>query len=207
MTFRTILLALAFAAGAAPAAPAPLPAPGTTAGTPPPTVFVAPRQSLPLLSQPLPNAPSVGTVSTDEPLVLLAEQGEFVSVRTASGVSGWLRRATLTADAPRPPSELAADNAQLSEQVGTLEAQVQAFQDENAQLRARMQGLDAELAVRTRPVPMTAAGLAGFALRQLADPYTWAALGLLVLALLVAFRAGIEHRNRSIRARLGGLDL
>jgi hypothetical protein len=195
-----LLAAQALAAAAAPA-------PGAAPSTAPPTLYVAPRQSVQLLSQPQPNAPSQGTVSTDEPLAQLAEQGEFVSVRTVGGTVGWVRRSALTSDEPRPPSALAADNARLTEQVGTLEAQVQAFQDENAQLRARMQSVEATLALHTRPVPLTAAGITGFVLRMLADPYAWAALGALLLALLVAFRAGIEHRNKGIRERLGGLDL
>lgn len=171
------------------------------------TVWVSPRQTLALLNQPAAGATSGLTVASGEPLSVLAQQGEFVQVRTEAGASGWVRRSNLSETAPEPPADLVTANALLEEQVRTLDAQVRAFQDESAQLRTRMQALEAELAARTRPVPLTAAGLWGFIQRLATDPRAWGALAALLLALLIAFRLGIERRNQAIRERLGGLDL
>lgn len=173
----------------------------------PTTAWVSPRQTLALLSQPASGAMTGLTVASGDPLTVLAQQGDYVQVRTESGASGWIRRSNLSDTAPEPPADLKAENAQLEEQVRTLDAQVRAFQDESVQLRNRMQALETELAARTRPVPLTAAGLWGFVQRLATDPRAWGALAALLLALLLAFRAGVEHRNRAIRDRLGGLDL
>jgi hypothetical protein len=173
----------------------------------PETLFVAPRQTLPLLGQPQLGAPVVASVATGDELALVARQGDFVQVRTASGTVGWARGANLTAERPGPPADLAAENEGLTRQVTTLDAQVRAFQDENAQLRQRLAGVEAELAQHTRAVPLTPAGVFGFAKRLAVEPATWIALGGLLLALLFAFRAGVAHRNQSIRQRFGGLDL
>lgn len=171
------------------------------------TVWVAPRQTLPLLTQPALGALTGLTVASGDPLTVLAQQGEYLQVRTATGASGWIRRSNLSDAAPEPPADLVAANAQLEQQVRTLDAQVRAFQDESANLRNRMQALETELAARTRPVPLTAAGLWGYGQRLATDPRAWGALATLLLALLVAFRLGIERRNQAIRDRLGGLDL
>jgi hypothetical protein len=188
---------LALGAAAQPSAPAPTPT----------TVWVSPRQSLPLSNQPAPGAMTGLTVESGDALTVVAQQGDYLQVRTAAGGSGWVRRGNVTEVAPAPPSDLAVENAKLADQVLTLDAQVRAFQDESAQLRTRMQALETELAVRTRPVPLTAAGVWSFVQRLAFDPRAWVAFGVLLLALLLAFRAGIERRNRAIRERLGGLDL
>lgn len=173
----------------------------------PETLFVAPRQSLPLLALPQLGAPVVASVATGDALGVVARQGDFVQVRTAAGVLGWARSTALVADPPGPPADLAAENEGLTRQVTTLDAQVRAFQDENAQLRQRLAGVEAELAQHTRAVPLTPAGVFGVAKRLAVEPATWIALGALLLALLSAFRAGVAHRNKSIRQRFGGLDL
>jgi hypothetical protein len=54
---------------------------------------------------------------------------------------------------------------------------------------------------------LTPAGVFGVIKRLALEPTTWIALGVLALALLFAFRAGVAHRNQSIRQRFGGLDL
>jgi Bacterial SH3 domain len=195
----TLLAVAAFAQNAPSTAPAAAPSPTT--------VWVSPRQTLALLNQPASGAASGLTVASGDPLTVLAQQGDYVQVRTEAGASGWIRRGNLSDAAPEPPADLKAANALLEEQVRTLDAQVRAFQDESAQLRNRMQALETELAARTRPVPLTAAGLWGVVQRLAADPRAWGALAALVLALLIAFRFGVEHRNRAIRERLGGLDL
>lgn len=184
-------------------------APSTAPAVAPPstTVWVSPRQTLALLNQPAPGAASGLTVASGDPLTVAAQQGDYVQVRTETGASGWIRRSNLSDAAPEPPADLKAANALLEEQVRTLDAQVRAFQDESAQLRNRMQALETELAARTRPVPLTAAGVWAFVQRLAADPRAWGALAALVLALLIAFRFGVEHRNQAIRDRLGGLDL
>lgn len=171
------------------------------------TVWVSPRQTLALLNQPAAGAAGGLTVASGDPLTVLAQQGEFVQVRTEAGASGWIRRSNLSENAPEPPADLVTANALLEEQVRTLDAQVRAFQDESGQLRTRMQALEAELAARTRPVPLTAAGVWAYVQRLAIDPRAWGALAALLLALLIAFRLGIERRNQAIRDRLGGLDL
>lgn len=173
----------------------------------PATVWVSPRQTLALLNQPNAGALPGLTVASGDALTVLAQQGEFLQVRTETGASGWIRRSNLSETAPEPTADLAADNARLEEQARTLDAQVRAFQEESAQLRTRMQSLETELAARTRPVPLTAAGLWSLVQRLAVDPRAWGALGAMLLALLIAFRAGIERRNQAIRDRLGGLDL
>ena len=182
-------------------------APASGAASTPTTVWVSPRQMLSLLNQPAAGAASGLTVASGDPLTVLAQQGDYLQVRTEAGATGWIRGSNLSETAPEPPADLVTENARLDEQVRTLDAQVRAFQDESAQLRIRMQALEAELAARTRPVPLTAAGLWGFVQRLAADPRAWGALAALLLALLVAFRLGIERRNQAIRDRLGGLDL
>ena len=202
MPFAVLLAVAAFAQSAPPTVPAlPAVAPAPT------TVWVSPRQTLALLNQPASGSMTGLTVASGDALTVLAQQGDYVQVRTETGASGWIRRSNLSDAAPEPPADLKAANAQLEEQVRTLDAQVRAFQDESAQLRNRMLGLETELAARTRPVPLTAAGLWGFVRRLAADPHAWGVLAALVLALLVAFRFGVEHRNQAIRDRLGGLDL
>jgi len=171
------------------------------------SLWVAPRQSLPLLGLPQLGAPVVVSVDTGDELAVLARQGDYVQLRTAAGAVGWARSSSLTAEPPAPAGGLAAENAQLAQQVTTLDAQVRAFQDENAQMRLRLEGAEAELARMTRVVPLTPAGVFGFVKRQAVEPATWIALLVLVLALLSAFRAGVSHRNDSIRQRFGGLDL
>lgn len=171
------------------------------------TLFVAPRQSLPLLALPQLGAPVVASIATGDALGVVARQGDFVQVRTAAGVLGWARSANLVAEPPGPPADLAAENEGLTRQVTTLDAQVRAFQDENAQLRQRLAGVEAELAQHTRAVPLTPAGLFAVVKRLAVEPATWIALGAVLLALLFAFRAGVAHRNKSIRQRFGGLDL
>lgn len=175
--------------------------------TEPETLYVVPRQTLPLLGLPQLGAPVVASVATGDPLAVIARQGDFVQLRTAAGAIGWARGANLTAEPPGPPADLAAENKGLSQQVTTLDAQVRAFQDENAQLRQRLAGVEAELALQTRAVPLTPAGVFGLVRRLAVEPATWIALGGLLLAMLFAFRAGVAHRNRSIRHRFGGLDL
>jgi hypothetical protein len=182
-------------------------APPATAATTPETLWVAPRQTLPLLALPQLGAPVVASVGTGDALTVLGRQGDFVQLRTAAGVVGWSRSSALIADPPAPPADLAADNARLAQQVTTLDAQVRAFQDENAQLRRQLDGVENELALHTRVVPLTPAGVFGFIKRQAVEPATWIAALVLLLALLFAFRAGVAHRNDSIRQRFGGLDL
>ena len=173
----------------------------------PETLWVAPRQTLPLLGLPQLGAPVVASVATGDPLTVLARQGEFAQVRTAAGAIGWARTTNLSAESPAPPADLAADNARLAQQVTTLDAQVRAFQDESAQLRQRLAAAEAEVAQLTRAVPLTPAGVLGLLRRLALEPSTWIALGSLLLALLIAFRAGVSHRDESIRRRFGGLDL
>lgn len=203
MTQRLVAACLALCASVV-AAQAPAPA-----ATPAPaeTLWVAPRQALPLYGAPQPGAAVVASVATGDALTVLARQGDFVQARTSAGTVGWARQTGLTADPPAPPSELAAENKALAQQVTTLDAQVRAFQDENAQLRQRLGAVEAELALHTRAVPLTPAGVFGLVKRLAFEPTTWIALGGLLLALLFAFRAGVAHRNQSIRQRFGGLDL
>ena len=171
------------------------------------TLWVAPRQSLPLLGLPQLGAPVVVNVGTGDALAVLARQGDYVQLRTAAGAVGWARGSALTADPPAPPADLAAENAKLAQQVTTLDAQVRAFQDENAQLRQRLDGVESELAQHTRAMPLTPAGVFGVVKRAAVEPATWIVALALLLALLFAFRAGVAHRNDSIRQRFGGLDL
>ncbi len=204
MQVRHLLsLAVLLAAAAALAQSAPAPATPST----PTTVWVSPRQTLSLFNQPAAGSMTGLTVASGDPLTVLAQQGDYLQVRTETGASGWIRRSNLSEAAPEPPADLVAANAQLEEQVRTLDAQLRAFQDESVQLRNRMQALEVELAARTRPVPLTAAGVWAYVQRLAADPRAWGALAALVLALLIAFRFGVEHRNQAIRERLGGLDL
>jgi len=182
-------------------------APVATLTPAPATVWVSPRQTLPLLNQPAPGATPGLTVASGDALTVLAQQGEFLQVRTETGASGWIKRSNLSETAPAPTADLVAENARLEEQLRTFDAQVRAFQEESAQLRTRMQALETELTARTRPVPLTAAGVWSLVQRLAIDPRAWAAFGALLLALLLAFRFGIEHRNQGIRNRLGGLDL
>jgi len=193
-------IALAADAGTPPAGAPP-------SATPPEIAYVAPRQVLTLLSQPHSGATAIGSVASGDALTVSARQGDFVQVRSAGGTSGWVRGANLTADAPTTPSQLEADNARLAEQVTTLDAQVRAFQDESAQLRTRLDAAETELAVHTRAVPLTPAGLFGRVRRLAMEPAAWIGLGALALALALAFRAGLAHRDESIRRRFGGLDL
>lgn len=204
---RLALLTALLTAGAASAASV-APAAETATLTPAPaTVWVSPRQTIALLSQPAVGALAGPTVASGDALTVLSQQGEFLQVRTEAGASGWIRRRDLSDSAPAPSADQVEENARLQEQVRTLDAQLQAFQAENQQLRERMQAADAELAARTRPVPLTVAGVWAYAQRLAAEPSAWTALAVLLLMLLAAFRYGIEHRNRSIRDRLGGLDL
>lgn len=198
-----VCLALCAAAPLAAAEPAPAPAPAAS----PETLWVAPRTTLPLLGLPQLGSPVVVSVGTGDALAVIARQGDFVQVRTAAGAIGWARSSNLTAEPPAPPADLAAENARLAQQVTTLDAQVRAFQDENGQLHQRLEGAEAELAQLTRAVPLTPAGVFGLLKRLAVEPETWIALASLLLALLFAFRAGVNHRNKSIRQRFGGLDL
>lgn len=209
MDQRLAAACLAFCASvAAPGAAAQPVAPPVAATAPQPeTLWVAPRQSLPLLGLPQLGSPVVVSVDTGEGLTVVARQGDFVQVRTAAGAVGWARSSALTAEPPAPPADLAAEKAQLAQQVTTLDAQVRAFQDENVQLRQRLDGVEAELAQHTRAVPLTPAGVFGLVKRLAVEPTTWIAVAALLLALLVAFRAGVAHRDDSIRQRFGGLDL
>ena len=177
------------------------------ASAPTETVFVTPRQALPLLNLPQVGSSSAGTVATGDALTVVLRQGEFVQVRTGAGATGWVRATNLTSESPLPPPDLAADNARLTQQVTTLDAQVRAFQDENAQLHQRLAAVEAELALHTRAVPLTPAGVFGFIRRSAVVPETWIALSALLLVLALAFRFGVAHRNQSIRQRFGGLDL
>ncbi len=204
MSARHLLpLALLLATTVAIAQSAPSPAPPAA----PTTVWVSPRQTLALLNQPAVGSMPGLTVASSDPLTVLAQQGDFLQVRTEAGATGWIRRSNLSEAAPESSVDLKAANAQLEEQVRTLDAQLRAFQDESAQLRNRMQALEVELAARTRPVPLTAAGVWAYVQRLAIDPRAWGALAALLLALLLAFRFGVEHRNQAIRERLGGLDL
>lgn len=171
------------------------------------TLWVAPRQTLPLLSQPQLGSPSIAAITTGEALTVVARQGDFVQLRTAAGAIGWVRSTLLTSESPAPPADLAAENARLAQQVTTLDAQVRAFQDESAQLRLRLTVVETELALQTRTVPLTPAGVFGVIKRLAVESTTWIVLGSLLLALLIAFRIGVAHRNESIRQRFGGLDL
>lgn len=204
---RLTLLALLLGHGAASAATVVPAAEAATLTPAPATVWVSPRQTIALLSQPALGALAGPAVASGDALTVLAQQGEFLQVRTEAGASGWIRRRDLSDTAPTPGSDVLEEAARLQEQVRTLDAQLRAFQAENQQLRERMQAADAELAARTRPVPLTVAGVWAYAQRLAAEPSAWTALAVLLLLLLAAFRYGIEHRNRSIRDRLGGLDL
>jgi len=197
-----VLLACASTATAATvvaATPAVAPAPAT--------VWVSPRQTIALLNQPAAGALPGLTVASGDALTVLTQQGEFLQVRTEAGASGWIKRSNLSETAPEPAADLVAEKARLDEQVRTLDAQLRAFQEESVQLRNRMVALEAELAAVTRPVPLTASGVWGLVQRLAVDARAWGVFGILLLLLLLAFRAGVEHRNKDIRARLGGLDL
>jgi hypothetical protein len=202
-----LLAALAAATVAFPAAAASVVAATPAMAPAPATVWVSPRQTIALLNQPVAGAMPGLTVASGDALTVLTQQGEFLQVRTETGASGWIKRSHLSETAPTPAADLTAENARLDEQVRTLDAQLRAFQEESLQLRNRMRSLEAELAAATRPVPLTASGLWGLVQRLAVDARAWGALGILLLALLLAFRAGVEHRNKDIRARLGGLDL
>jgi hypothetical protein len=171
------------------------------------TLYLAPRHSLPLLIQPRLGTPSARNITTDESLLVVARQGEFVQVRTPDGEMGWVRVSQLTTQAPRSDDAIRAENAELVVQARTLDAQVRAFQEENVSLRARLGQVEAELAVMTRPVPLTLQGISDLALRLLVDLRFWTGLALVVLGLVLAFVAGVRWRNQRIRERLGGLDL
>ena len=67
------------------------------------TLWVASRQTLPLLSQPQLGSPGVAAVTTGDALTVLGRQGDFVQLRTASGAIGWIRSALLTAGCHAPP--------------------------------------------------------------------------------------------------------
>lgn len=171
------------------------------------TVYLAPRQTLPLLAQPALGTTTGRSVSTEDALLVVARQGEFLQVRTPDGALGWVRTVNTTTSAPRSETAARAENAELANQVRTLDEQIRAFQAENAALRVRLMQLEGELAVLTRPVPMTLSGVRDFLLRLIMDGRFWLGLGALLVALLLAFLGGVRWRNRRIRDRFGGLDL
>lgn len=171
------------------------------------TVYLAQRQVLPLLSQPQPGSPTSGTIGSGDALTEITRLGEWVQVRASNGADGWIRSINLTTEAPTLPSQLEVENAQLVQQVTTLDAQLRAFQAESAQLRTRLDAVEAELAVHSRAMPLTPAGVYGLVRRLAVEPTTWISCAALLLALALAFRRGVAHRDESIRRRFGGLDL
>jgi hypothetical protein len=183
-------------------------APPAFAGETAETVYLAPRQTLPLLAAPQLGATSGRTISTGDALTVLGRQAEFVQVRTPDGAVGWVRAGNLTDEGPpRPDSAIAAENRELAAQVDTLDAQIRAFQAENSALRGRLMQLETEHAAATRPMPLTALGLRDFLLRLLVSPSFWAWMTCAALAVFAAFMLGVRWRNGKIRERLGGLDL
>lgn len=190
-----------------------LAATGATAGVPPATsasgetVYVAPRQTVPLLAAPQLGATTGRTVTTAEQLTIVARQGDFVQVRAADGALGWIRASNLSDTAPRPESAVQAENRELAQQVSTLDAQIRAFQEENVALRARLAELQYEYSTVTRPMPLTLDGVLKTLRRWLVDGRFWAVLALFAVSTVGAFKFGVRWRNEKIRERLGGLDL
>lgn len=98
------------------------------------THYVARRASVALLATPAPDAVLLARLTPDEPVSVLGESGDFINVRTSSGMEGWLAAEDVTATQPAG-EQLDAAQARVAE----LEGQVASLQRQlrNTQAQAR----------------------------------------------------------------------
>jgi len=143
----------------------------------------------------------ISVVTTGMKLEILEREGNFVKIKMASGVEGWIK-ATYVSDAPPAViklEELQVKHKELEAQVGKQSQQLQATKLNNKNLNAEIEQLkqeNAELRVQLENEQQSSV-ITGFS-------YIWKVL-LFVAAVIAGFALGVGWYRKQTMKRLGGL--
>lgn len=169
------------------------------------TVYISDVLRVGVRALPKSSGTPLAVVTSGAELTVLERQSDYLRVRTAEGVEGWISDSYATSEVParlrleRVTQERDRVQAELvslrstasasSEQAAQLAARVDVLQEEGAQLQARVAELAAQLQARE-------------------GSYAWLYYALALIALFfLGVYLGVRWDKERVAQRLGGLEL
>lgn len=170
------------------------------------TVYVDDSLRVGVRPEPDNNYSPVSVVVSGMILEVLERKGDFMRIRTPSGVEGWVSNSYVTKKKPSQvlAQELRAQEKLLQEKIDDLNSRIESLSQNEKLLRLKVSDLEQENAgLKDRLIEDTR--IAGL-LSGSTTPW-WFNLLFLILLIVVAFSAGILWYRRSLAKKLGGLNI
>lgn len=169
------------------------------------TVYVQDYLRLSVRSTPSSSGASVGAVGTGDALTVLATEGDYVKVRTAEGLEGWVSKGYVSEEKPArlQLEELRAEYDRNQTTTGELRKELGASKEHEAGLTKQLDGLKNENSSLQQQLSRYTSSTAKFARK-----YAWLFQGAFMIGLfLLGFYLGVRWYKRRLADRLGGLEI
>ena len=170
------------------------------------TVYVDDSLRVGVRPEPDNNYSPVSVVVSGMILEVLERKGDFMRIRTPSGVEGWVSNSYVTKTKPSQviAEELREQEKLLHENINELKSRIESLSQSEKLLRIKVSNLEQEnTGLKDRLVEDTR--IAGL-LSGSTTPW-WVNLLFLILLFIVAFSGGIAWYRRSLAKKLGGLNI